>query len=149
MPPVGAAGNTEPAYGLGLEPLPELDLAAQFLRATADDTLPRDRDLTATPAPGTGRRCLGPPLQARSGRDLARPATALGTRGRVRIARDQPFETVTAVAAVHEDRHCSTSGAGRSPRASDDVNHTVVDKRPVIKDENDSLGVRFQPADPA
>ena len=105
VPHVGATGNAEPADGLGLEPLPELDLASELLGATAGDTPPGDRNLSPTRAPGTGSGSLRPPVQARPGRKLACPAAALGTRRRIRVARDQPLEAVAAVAAVDEDRH--------------------------------------------
>ena len=80
---------------------------AEHARSAGGDAPPRDRHLTGS-GPGSRRlprRGVGPAGEARAGRDLARRATAVGTRRRIRIAGHQPLEAAPAVAAVDVDRH--------------------------------------------
>ena len=132
--PVRTAGDTEPADGLGFKPLSEIDLAGQLFRATADDTPPGDRDLTAIRAPGPGRRSRGARAgsarpepcafgrrtrgtQARPRR--AEPAARTGDRsrsGRRKSALNRPPRTHTPTRADRRDTHGRRSPAGNQGR---------------------------------
>ena len=122
--PLGAARSDQPADGLGLQPLPKLDLALHLLRSTAHNAAPRDRHIAC------GNRWTRRSRRARGGAASKARPTSPEARPSVRSPSPHrrcrraawrptcpsvPASSSTAPPQAHPTRVSSLSGPGTRP----------------------------------